>query len=172
MNDLLPKDQFRLIAVSARFPQGLAQEVTLEPVRAGVYEVQALSLRLRVVVANQLPLADHNAMLHLFRAREELLRYGRDHYRPRSPETSTLLFELFKAYTEDKDMPDKLKDFVRQSIDQLLATLPPEERLKGLPPEERLKGLSAEEVLRALPPEVREALTRQIKANGPSTKPE
>ncbi|HTU89148.1 MAG TPA: hypothetical protein VMF69_03530 [Gemmataceae bacterium] len=85
-------------------------------------------------------------------------------------------------------MPDKLQEFVRQSIDRLLQSLPPEElrkrlspeeRLKGLPaeelrkqlsPEERLKGLSADEVVRALPPEILEALTRRLKANGSETK--
>ena len=87
-------------------------------------------------------------------------------------------------------MPDKLKEFVRESLDRLMASLPPEERLKGLsteerlkglpaeerlkglPAEERLKGLSAEEVIQALPPETREALVRQLKANGPSSKPQ
>ena len=74
-------------------------------------------------------------------------------------------------------MPDKLKEFVRQSIDQLLASLPAEERLKGLPAEERLKGLgaeerlkglSADEVVKALSPEMLEALARRLKANGSS----
>jgi hypothetical protein len=141
-------------------------------------------------------------------AREELLRYGREHYRPHSQETSSLLYELFKVYSEEPDMPDKLKEFVRKSIDELLASLPPEElrkrlsveqrleglsaedllkrlpveqRLKGLsaeelrerlPVEERLKGLSAEEVVRGLPPETLEALARQLKANGSSSKPQ
>jgi hypothetical protein len=76
-------------------------------------------------------------------------------------------------------MPEKLKEFVRQSIDELLKGLPAEERLKGLPaeelrkrlsPEERLKGLSAEEVARALPPETLDALTRRLRANGSSPK--
>jgi hypothetical protein len=119
---------------------------------------------------HQLPLAEQNAMLHLFGAREELLRYGREHYRPHSPETSTLLYELFKTYSEDPAMSDKLKEFARQSIDQFLKSLPPEERLKGLPPEERLKGLSADEVVKALPPEVLEELARRLKANGPAPK--
>ncbi len=128
-------------------------------------------------------------LLHLFSAREELLRYGQEHYRPHSPETSTLLYQLFKAYSEAPDMPDKLHEFVRQSIDQLLESLPaeerlkglpaeelrkrlsPEERLKGLPAEERLKGLSADEVVKALPPDVLEALARKLKANGPSKSP-
>jgi hypothetical protein len=43
-------------------------------------------------------------------------------------------------------------------------------RLKGLPAEERLKGPSAEEVIQALSPEVREALARQLKANGSAAK--
>jgi hypothetical protein len=100
-----------------------------------------------------------------------LLRYGQEHYRPHSKETSTLLYELFKAYSEDPDMPEKLQEFVRQSIDQFLKSLSAEERLKGLSPKERLEGLSAEEVVRALPPETLDALARQLKANGSSPKP-
>ena len=88
-------------------------------------------------------------------------KYGQQHFRPQSPETSTLLYELFRAYSEDPTMPDKLREFVRQSIDELLRSLPAEERLKGLPAEERLKGLSAEEVFQALPPERQERM-RQI----------
>ena len=86
--------------------------------------------------------------------------------------STPLLYELFKAYSEDPNMPETLEEFVRQSIDKLLESLPVEERLKGLPAEERLKGLTAEEVVRALPPEVLEALARQLKANGPSSKPQ
>ncbi len=180
LNDLLPVDDFRLFAVCARFPQNLAQQVTLTPLRPGVFEVQGLGLRIRTVVAHQLPLHENNAMLHLFSAREELLRYGREHYRPHSPETSTLLYELFKEYSEEPDMPDKLKEYVRESLDKILASLPAEKRLAGLSAEERLAGLSVkerlagltpEEVIRELPPETLEALARQLKANGPSSEP-
>ena len=80
-----------------------------------------------------------------------------EHYAPRSPETSTLLYELFRAYSEDPNMPDKLKEFVRQSIDELLKSLPPEKLSKRLSPKERLKGLSADEVVQALPPDIVEA---------------
>ena len=177
MQNLLPESDFRLLAVCARYPHNLAQEVTLTPVQEGVYEVRLLAMIVRIIVVNQLPRMEHNAMLHLFAAREELLRYGQEHYRPHSAETSSLLYELFKAYSEDPTMPDKLKEFVRQSIDQLLASLPAEERLKGLPAEElrkrlsteeRLKGLTADEVVKALPPEMLEALARRLKANGSS----
>jgi hypothetical protein len=59
-------------------------------------------------------------------------------------------------------MPDKLKEYFRESLDRILASLPPEERLKGL---------SAEEVVRALPPEMRQAVARLLKTNGQSAEP-
>ncbi len=160
---LLPEADFRLFAVCARYPHNLAQQVAFTTRSAGVYEVHLLTLPIHLIVISRLPQAEHNAMLHLFSAQEELLRYGREHYRPRSPETSTLLYQLFKVYSEEPNMPDKLQEFVRQSIDELLRSLPPEEHLKGLSPAERLEGLSAEEVFRALSPELRAALARQLK---------
>ena len=147
--------------------------------QAGVYELRWLTLVIRVIVVSELSKEEHNAMLHLFSAREELLQYGAEHYQPRSSDTSTLLYRLLIAYREEGDMPDKLKEFVRQSIDELLRSLsaeerlkglPAEERLKGLPAEERLKGLSTEELVKALSPEALEALVRRLKANG-SSKP-
>jgi len=172
LQNLLPETDYRLFAVCARFPQNLAQRVPLAFVRDGVYEVALITQRIRIIVVHQLPQADHNAMLHLFSAREELLRFGQEHYRPYSKETSTLLYELFKVYSEDADMPDKLKEFVRESIDQLLASLPPEKRLEGLSAEQRLKGLSPEQVIQALPPEALEALVRRLKTNGSSSNPQ
>lgn len=170
LQNLLPESDFRLLAVCARYPHNLAQEVTLTPVQDGVYELRMATMRVRIIVVHQLPQVEHNAMLHLFGAREELLRYGQEHYQPYSPETSTLLYELFKAYSEDPTMPDKLQEFVRQSIDKLLASLPPEELRKRLSAEERLKGLSADEVVQALSPETLEELARRFKANGSSPK--
>ncbi len=140
LQDLLPEDDFRLFAVCVRYPQNLAQRVVLTPVRDGVYEVQGLGLRIRLIVVHQLPLAEQNAMLHLFSAREEFLRYGREHYRPHSRDTSTLLYELFKAYSEEPDMPDKLKDFVRQSIDELWPACPRRNDLRGFPRRNASRG--------------------------------
>jgi uncharacterized protein (DUF305 family) len=83
----------------------------------------------------------------------------------------TMVEELFKAYGEEPDMPDKLKEYVRQSIDELLQSLPAEDRLKGLSLEDRLKGFSPQEVAKALSPEVLEALARQQKPNGSANPP-
>jgi len=182
--ELLPESDYRLFAVCARFPSSLSRDMTLTPVMDGVYEVRGFGLNIRVIVVPQLRKAEHNAMLHLFSAREDLLRYAQAHYRPHSPDTSSLLYNLLKAYREGTDMSEKLKEFVRETLKEVLrdATpeekleglsaeerlkgLPAEERLKGLPAEERLKGLSPEEQLRALSPEARQALVRQLKSNG------
>jgi hypothetical protein len=151
----LPSSEFRLFAVSARYPSKLTKEVDLLPVKSGVYDVIGIGLTIRVIVVNELPEVENNAMLHLFSAREELIRFGQEHYRPHSTGTSTLLYQLLKAYSEDQSMSEKMKEFVRQSIDEFLRSLPAEERLKGLPAEERLKGLPAEERLKGLPAEER-----------------
>ncbi|MCS6850180.1 MAG: hypothetical protein NZ700_03300 [Gemmataceae bacterium] len=166
LQDLSPEEDYRLIAVCARFPHNLSGRIPLAPLGPGVYQASGFGLPIRVVVASQLPSAEHNAMLHLFSAKEELLRFGQAHYRPHSPDTSSLLYNLFRAYCEEPTMPDQLKEFVRQTIDEILQSLPPEERLKGLPPEERLRGLSADEVAKALPPDVLRALARRLKENG------
>src|SRR5262245_32490977 len=127
LQDLLPEADFRLFAVCARYPQSLAQQVALTPLREGVYEVPLVTQRIRIIVIAQLPQEENNAMLHLFSAREELLRYGQEHYRPYSTETSTLLYQLLKAYREDPNMSDKLKAFVRETLDEMVKSLPPEE---------------------------------------------
>jgi hypothetical protein len=184
LDTLLPEADYRLFAVSTRYPDNLARRVALREVRAGVYDLEGFGLRVRLIVLNQLPPAEQNAMLMLFSNRLESVRYGRDHYRSHSPDTSTLLLKLFNLYEEDPEMVDKLKEFVRQTREELfqnmtaeerrkvVQSLPADERLKGLPAEERLKGLSAEEVARALPPEVLAALAQQLKANGAPPKPE
>jgi hypothetical protein len=176
MRDLLPESAFQLFAVSVRFPQNLAGQVELTRIQQAVYEVRVLGLRIRIIVVHDLPLEQQNAMLHLFSANEEQLRYGQEHYRPHSTETSTLLYDLFKAYSEDPNMADKLKEYVRESLDELLRQLPKEElrkrlstgeRLEGLSPEERLEGLSPEERLEGLSPEERlEGLSPEERLKG------
>lgn len=157
--DLLAAEEFRLFAVCTRFPRNLAADhVPLRTLQQGVYEVEALSRRIRLVVVNQLPQEEHNALLHLFSASGELFAYGARHYRIRSAETSTLLLQLFQRYREEiLTMPDMLEEFTRETIDQLL---------KELPAEKRLEGLSPEQLLAALPPQTREALARLLKAKG------
>jgi hypothetical protein len=86
----------------------------------------------------------------------ELLAYGVQHYRIRSAETSSLLYELFQRFNKEMHtMPDALEEFTRETIDRFLRELPLRKRLEGLSPEQRLEGLS---------PEERKALLRLLQA--------
>ena len=130
----------------------------------GVYEVQVFFTRIRIIVANQLPEEEHNAMLHLFSSNVDLVNYGVAHCQRYSQETSTLLLRLYQRYQEEGQiMPDMLEEFARETIDQLLKNLPIEKRLEGLTPEQLLAGLT---------PEQRRALAEKLKADGSSPKSE
>jgi hypothetical protein len=144
---LLPEKEFRLFAVSARYPHNLAGQVAWVQLQPGVYECKRGTGVIRVVVLGQLPRNEHNAMLHLFSASQEQVRYGALHYRQRSEETSTLLHRLFEQYRiEGLQMPYTMADFVKDFIKEHLKDLTPEERVAGLSLEERFAGLSPEEI--------------------------
>jgi hypothetical protein len=159
MQELLPESDFRLFAVTVRYPQALARQTTLTQVQPGVYEVRHFTGVIRVVVIRELPQEEHDALLHLFSARTNLLQYGATHYRLHSEETSTLLLQLFRRYhLEAKLMPDALGQFAEETIENLVKTLPAKWRLAGLSPDELLAALS---------PETRAALAQRLKDEGP-----
>jgi len=162
--DLLAEEEFRLFAVSVRFPQQLAGSgVKVELVKEGVYDIRHFTGWIRLVVIDQLSRAEHNAILHLFSTKRELVAYGAQHYRIRSPETSSLLDELFRMFQKElHTMRDALEEFTRETIDRFLKELPLEKRLEGLSPEQRLQGLS---------PEERRAMLRLLQAREVSSKP-
>jgi hypothetical protein len=156
LHDLRPEQDFRLYAICARFPQTLASEIQLEEVQPGVYQCRWGTATIRVIVTSRLPEVDHNAVLHLFSAQPERVRYGASHYRQKSDETSTLIYSLFEHYQlEGVAMPYTMEDFKRDFVKEHLSELSPEERLKGLPPEERIKGMPPEERLKGMPAEER-----------------
>ncbi len=185
LRDLLPESDFRLYAVCVRFPQNLARDVTLTPVREGVYDVLLGIQRIRVIVVQELPQTENNALLQLFSTRAEQVRYAREHYQPRTTEMTTLFYDLLKMSEEDPAMSEVLKEYAREALKRLLKDVPPEERLEGLspeqrleglPPEKRLEGLSPEQRLKGLSPdELRSVLAetqRLLQANGSAKQPD
>jgi hypothetical protein len=162
MQELLPETDFRLFAVCVRSPQGLIREGLLNRLRPGVYEARHFTGVIRVTVVHELPQEEPNALLHLFSARMEQVRFGATHYRQRSEETSTMLRGLFLRYqTEAAIMPDALEEFTRQAIDELLRTLPVQKRLQGVSPAQLLAALS---------PEARAELLQLLKEEEASSK--
>lgn len=163
MQELLPEEQFRLYAVSARFPQSLSQQVEFISILPGVYECRRGTDVIRIVVLRQLPQSEHNALLHLFSASGEQVRFGREHYRLHSEETSTLLQRLFENYSlEGMNMPYTMADFRRDYVKENLEKLTLEERLEGVPPEEVFKKL-----LKELSPEKRDELLKLLTKQDP-----
>jgi hypothetical protein len=157
-SDLLAEDQFKLFAVTARYPQDLAGQISWQRVGAGVYDCCWGTDTIRVVVAGELPREPHNAPLHLFSASPDLVGFGGRAYRPHSPNASGLLVELLRGLEAEGfpmyTMEDFNRDFVKKHFPKLtpkeradvIKSLPPEERLAGLPPEERLAGLTEEQI--------------------------
>ena len=169
--DLLPATDFRLVALTTRYPRDLAQVLPLLEVQPGVYDCQWGTTLIRVVVLHELPLAEHNAMLLLFSALPRQVTYAIEHYQQRSAETSTLLDQLLTRYgVEGVTMPKTLEEFRQYYLREHVHELPPEERLKGLPPEERLKGLPPEELLIRLSVEEIRAYLKRLESG--STPPE
>jgi hypothetical protein len=166
-DDLLPDEHFRLFAVCVRYPRELAGQITLAQVSEGVYEVPHYTGVIRIVVVHQLPQQEQNAMLHLFSAKDDLIRYGAEHHRVRSEETSSLLTQLFERYREEGlAMPDALQEFTRQTIDNLLKELPARKLVERLTPQERVEGLSVSDYLATLGPAERAELARLLAQEG------
>lgn len=165
MRKLRPESDYRMYAVCVRFPKKLASTVDLRFVREGVWDaIWPGVVTIRIIVIHGLPEEIQNAILLLFSAKSELVQFARSHYHPHSPDSSTLLYRLYKAYLEDSDVASKLREFARETVrgmstDELRDFFGPDkareilsltERLEGLSTEDRLKGLPAEELRVAL----------------------
>lgn len=168
--DLLPEAQFRLFAVSGRFPRALHRDYPLTEILPGVYQVQWGDQTIRIIVAGELNEEQHNAMIHLFSVNQQRLQYAVEEYRQFSPQSSTLIQQLLQQLgREGITLPYTMEDFLRESKEKLIKELTPEERqriVQELPPEEILKQVSHQDLLKGMSlEEIREYL-RQLDESG------
>lgn len=157
---LRPVADFKLYAVSTRFPHKLAKEVSLRKIRPGVYETQWGTHTIHVLVLNQFAKTEKNAFWQLFSANMEKVKFGRNHYQFKQRDVSTFVNQLFNYYhVEGFNMPYTVEDYVRDVTKSYLPHLTLEERLEGLPTEQilqqipleqRIAGLSSEQRLQGL----------------------
>ncbi|MGL5097060.1 MAG: hypothetical protein ACRDD1_15840, partial [Planctomycetia bacterium] len=82
LDGLLSREDFRLFAVCIRRPLHLLKSKILKAVAPGVYDSMYYSNPVRVVVVRELPLVEHNAVLHLFSVDPKQAMYGAANYRP------------------------------------------------------------------------------------------
>ncbi|MBY0229371.1 MAG: hypothetical protein K2W96_08845 [Gemmataceae bacterium] len=176
--ELLPRDQFRRYAVSARFPENLGGAGWLTRIGEGVYEIPHFTGTMRLIVLSQLPMVPRNAALLRFSADQARWGYAAQAYAPRSPQGSMLLRDLFHAYDEGGlPMPytaeQQLEDSIRSALEdatpeQLIKWVPVEKRLEAVPVEKRLEGVPVEKRLEGLSPEERAELLRLLTQDKPA----
>jgi hypothetical protein len=155
---LLPEGHFRLYGVCVRRPRRLFAALPLVSLHPGVYNCRRGSDDIRIVVARELAQEDRNALLHLFCAAKPQVEYGRDHWRPISPSTSSIINQLFGIYKkEGLHVSYTLEDYQQEYMSRFTTR----ERLAGLSPADRLAGLSTEELLAGLSDEEIEAYLKQ-----------
>ena len=181
LNALTAESEFRLFAVSARYPESLASAVEWEKISDGVYDCRWAVDTVRVIVTRELAKEPRNAVFHLFSAAPESVSYGVREYQRRSPDSSTLIEELLKHYQKEGvsvpyTMEDFRRDFKKEFVEELtleerLAGLDPEAVARSLPPEKRLKGLPPEERLKGLTPEQIEAYLKKLRGEKPGSEP-
>ena len=163
--EMAPESAFRLFGISTRYPHKLAKKVPFVQRQPGVYEVTWGTDQIRVIVLTKISRETHNSVWHLFSTDPESIRFGAEHHRPHTSDTSTILSQLFETYRiEGFPMPYTMEDFRRDFTLDHLTLLTLDERLKGLAPEElaqrlkpgeRLTGLTPDERLTGLTPDER-----------------
>jgi len=148
LNDLLPTDRFQLYGVSTRFPQKLANQVQMEGIQPGVYEVVWGTHPIRVMVLNEIPEGEQNALWNLFSAVREKVVSAAAHYRQDASDLSSIINDLFENYQlEGLVMPYTMEDYQRDVARRYLDQMSMEERLKGLSIDDILRRFPADDIL-------------------------
>ena len=147
MNDMMPESNFKLYAISTRFPKKLAQKLALHSVSQGVYDIVWGTDTIRLIVLSQIPTGEHNAISRLFSAKSESVIQARNQYEMNQPETSTIVQNLFEIYQQEKiDVSYTVQDYQIEYVSDHLNLLPVENVIKRYSTDERLMDLPAEEV--------------------------
>jgi hypothetical protein len=153
-DQLLPEEDFRLLAVSMQYPRGLAERVLLQPQGPGTYDVVWGTDTIRVLVLREMPEAEQNLVWNLFSGDQQRIKTAFERIAPQLKTWSSLVNELLEFYgLEGMPMPYTMEDFEREVEEKILRKLTPEQRLAGLSPEQRLAGLSPEQRMAHLTPE-------------------
>jgi hypothetical protein len=159
-DDLLPASDFQVYAVSTRYPQNLLGSKKkwgkeIEEIQAGVYKVSTrLICPVIILVLNQMPQDENNALWQLFSGKAEGFEFGHVHYQWHDPNAKSLLNQLYKLYLKGGVvMPYTWDDYYRDYARPFIESLPIEEKLRGVSPKEILRGLPHEEILKEIPHE-------------------
>jgi hypothetical protein len=175
---LLSEGNYRLYAVTSRYPRELFKQVANRELRPGVYDCSRGSDVIRIVVINHLAEEARNALLHLFSAIRSKIEYGAEHYEMQSNETSSLVDEVFGQYREEgKAMPYTMEDFrkyyeAKYTLKERLSRMgiDQDEVISSAPKEQLLKHVSKEDILKHISRKDIEAYLKSLKKSSPKRK--
>jgi hypothetical protein len=149
---LLPESQFQLYAVSTRFPQKLAKQIPLQPVKSGIYDVIWGLDKVRLIVLSEIATGEHNAIWRLFSAKADVVLQAKQDYQLHNSDMSDIVYQLFEKYQQEKlIMAYTVQDFHKDYILEYLALVPPEKVLEKYSINERLRGLKSDEIFKQFP---------------------
>ena len=147
---LLPAEDFRLYAVSTRYPGKLANQVKFIIAAPGIFDVRWGIRSIRVIVLSRIRQSEANAPWLMFSAESEKVKFGAASYRWNSP-VSSIINKLFRKYQKEgmAIMPYTIEDYQREVKEEVLNSLTKEDidyLLKRLQPEDLLRVLKTEEI--------------------------
>ncbi|MCP4350398.1 MAG: hypothetical protein GY795_33435 [Desulfobacterales bacterium] len=147
LKKLLPKTDFRLYAVSTRYPKKLAEQVRFEPVKEGVYDILWGVRKIRFIVTSRIPKEKRNALWLMFSAVQEKVRYGVSNYEGKMDEMGSTINQLLIKYRAGGiNMPYTVEDYRKEVKRNVLNSMTPDEILSEL-----LKKASSEKILENFP---------------------
>jgi hypothetical protein len=124
-------------------------------VSQGVYDIECVGMKVRLIVLSKIPKSANNELWRLFSAKAEVVKEAISHYQEsyRNSEYSVLMQQLYEFYLKEKlPMTYTLEQFKKDFVISHLREIPTEEVLKQYSPEE-IKQYSPKELLKQYSPE-------------------
>ena len=156
LSNLLPEEDYRLYGLTTHEPTQLMGRLKWKTVSEGVYDIECVTMNVRLIVLSKIPKSANNELWRLFSARAEVVEEAISHYQEsyRKSEYSILMQQLYEFYIKEKlPMTYTLKQFKKDFVISHLREIPTEEVLKQYSPEEVLKQYSPKEVLKQYSPQ-------------------
>ena len=105
------------------FPKKLAKLVEFKPVKAGIYEIVAVTNKVRIIVLSEVPQEKHNAFWYLYSARANKVAFGANNYQWHTENMSRIINQLFQRYgLEGINVPYTMEDFNREYVKERISS--------------------------------------------------
>ncbi|KRH98278.1 hypothetical protein ASL19_03340 [Cylindrospermopsis sp. CR12] len=161
LSNLLPEEDYRLYGLTTHEPTQLMGRLKWKTVSEGVYDIECVTMNVRLIVLSKIPKSANNELWRLFSARAEVVEEAISHYQEsyRKSEYSILMQQLYEFYIKEKlPMTYTLEQFKKDFVIS---------HLREIPTEEVLKQYSLEEIKQYSPKEMKQYSLEEIKQYSP-----